>query len=143
MKSDIENSDWVVVSGSAAGFAQELSMRSHRLVADEPLSVGGTDTGPAPYELLLSALGACTSMTLSMYARHKRWPLESVTVRLKHSKIDAADCPECETEVGKVDQIEREIELRGELSEEQRERLLEIANNCPIHRTLRSEIRVS
>jgi len=139
---DLSESTEVVVQGSAAGLAQEISVRDHRLLADEPTSVGGTDTGPAPYEYLLSALGACTSMTLSLYARHKQWPLEHVVVRLKHSKVDAAECDDCETKVGKVDRIEREVEVTGELSEEQRARLLEIANRCPVHRTLSSEISI-
>ncbi len=139
---DEHSAGTVVVRGSSAGFAQEIRVREHQLIADEPASVGGTDSGPAPYDLLLSALGACTSMTLGMYARHKQWPLESVTVRLKHSKVEAADCEDCEAREGKIDRIEREIELFGDLSEEQRLRLLEIANKCPVHRTLRSEISI-
>jgi putative redox protein len=130
----------VVVRGSAGGFAQEILAGRHRLHADEPVAVGGTDAGPGPYELLLAALGACTSMTIAMYARRKGWPLDDVTVRLRHAKIHAADCADCETREGKVDQIERRIELHGALDEEQRARLLDIANKCPVHRTLSSEI---
>lgn len=130
----------VVVHGSAAGFAQEVTAAGHRLAADEPVAVGGTDTGPDPYGLLLAALGSCTSMTVALYARRKKWPLEAVTVRLRHSKIHAEDCERCETKVGKLDRIEGEIELHGPLDEAQRARLLEIAHKCPVHRTLTSEI---
>lgn len=130
----------VVVRGSAAGFAQEIQAGRHRLHADEPLSAGGTDTGPSPYELLLAALGACTSMTVAMYARRKAWPLEDVTVHLRHSKIHATDCAECETQAGMLDRIERDIHFAGSLTDAQRSRLLEIANKCPVHRTLTSEI---
>jgi uncharacterized OsmC-like protein len=130
----------VVVRGSAAGFAQEIYAGAHRLHADEPVSAGGTDTGPSPYDLLLAALGACTSMTVAMYARRKAWPLEEVTVHLRHSRIHAADCAECETKEGMLDRIERDIHFAGPLTEEQRSKLLEIANKCPVHRTLTSEI---
>jgi putative redox protein len=132
----------VVVRGSAAGFAQEIHAGRHRIVADEPVSAGGTDTGAAPYELLLAALGACTSMTLGMYARRKAWPLEEVTVHLRHSKIHAADCAACETTDGFLDRIERDIHLDGPLTAEQRSKLLEIADKCPVHRTLTSEIEI-
>ena len=130
----------VIVHGNAAGFAQEISVGPHRLAADEPVAAGGTDTGPNPYDLLLAGLGACTSMTVAMYARRKQWPLEAVTVRLRHSKIHAADCESCETKEGLLDRIERDVEFTGPLSEEQRARLLEIANKCPVHRTLTSEV---
>ncbi|MBI3937217.1 MAG: OsmC family protein [Betaproteobacteria bacterium] len=121
-------------------FTQAIALGAHRLRADEPVSFGGTDTGPSPYDLLLAGLGACTSMTLRLYADQKQWPLDHVTVRLKHEKIHAQDCAECETKEGKVDKIEREIELIGALDDVQRARLLEIANKCPVHRTLRSEV---
>ena len=130
----------VIARGSAAGLAQEIETGRHRLAADEPVEAGGTDTGPSPYELLLAALGACTSMTLSMYARRKQWPLERVTVRLRHGRIHAQDCAECETKEGMLDRVEREISLTGPLDAEQRERLLAIANRCPVHRTLVSEV---
>ncbi len=130
----------VIVTGNAAGYAQEITVGPHRLSGDEPTAAGGTDTGPNPYDLLLAALGSCTSMTIAMYARRKGWPLEAVTVRLRHSRIHAADCESCETKEGLLDRIEREVELGGRLGEEQRARLLEIANKCPVHRTLTSEI---
>ncbi len=130
----------VVVRGSARAFVQEVEVGGHRLVADEPAAVGGTDGGPTPYDLLLAALGSCTSMTLGMYARRKGLPLESVSVRLRHSKIHAADCADCETREGLLDQIERDLELVGDLDDEQRARLLEIADKCPVHRTLTSRI---
>lgn len=132
----------VVVHGSVKGFAQEVTVAHHRLLADEPRAVGGSDTGPNPYDLLISALGACTSMTVSLYARRKQWPLEAVTVRLRHSRIHAADCADCEAEGGMVDRIESEVELHGELSEAQRARLIEIANKCPVYKTLTSEIHI-
>jgi putative redox protein len=103
----------VIVRGSAAGFVQEIFAGLHRLSADEPQAAGGTDTGPSPYDLLLAALGSCTSMTVAMYARRKGWPLEQVKVRLRHFKIYASDCAECETKEGKIDRIERDIEFAG------------------------------
>jgi putative redox protein len=130
----------VIVTGDASGLAQDITVDRHRLSADEPLAAGGTDAGPSPYDLLLCALGSCTSMTLALYARRKQWPLRAVTVRLRHSKIHAADCETCETREGQLDHIEREVELVGDLDEGQRARLLEIANRCPVHRTLKSEI---
>ena len=130
----------VVVRGSAAGFAQEVIAPSHRFPVDEPVSDGGTDTGPSPYDLLLAALGACTSMTVGLYARRKSWPLDEVTVTLWHSRNYVADCASCETKPALLDHIDCEIELVGRLSEEQRARLLDIANKCPVHRTLTSRI---
>jgi uncharacterized OsmC-like protein len=132
----------VVVRGSGAGFAQEIHAGRHRIVADEPASAGGTDTGPSPYDLLLVALGACTSMTVAMYARRKAWPLDEVEVHLRHSKIHAIDCAECETKEGMLDRIERDIHFTGPLTDEQRSKLMEIANKCPVHRTLTSEIEI-
>lgn len=133
----------VTVTGAASGFAQQVRVGRHALTGDEPLAAGGTDTGPNPYDLLLAALGTCTSMTLGMYARRKQWPLESVTVRLSHQKVHAEDCADCDVKVGLLDRIEREIELVGALSAEQRARLLEIADKCPVHRTLTSEIAIA
>jgi putative redox protein len=132
----------VIVQGSARGFFQEIQLGGHRLVSDEPVEVGGTEQGPSPYDLLLAALGSCTSMTVGLYARRKGWPLEAVRVLLNHSKIHAQDCEDCETKVGMLDLIERNVELIGPLDGEQRSRLLEIANRCPVHRTLTSEIAI-
>jgi putative redox protein len=132
----------VVVRGTGSGFAQKISAGEHHLVVDEPLSAGGTDTGPTPYEFLLAALGACTAMTVTMYARRKNWPLVGIVVRLSHSKIHAEDCFECHTEAGFLDRIDCEIELTGSLSPDERLRLLEIAEKCPVHRTLTSEISI-
>jgi putative redox protein len=130
----------VIVHGSTKGFSQEIRAGDHTLRADEPKTLGGTDTGPNPYDLLLGALGACTSMTVSLYARRKQWPLEAVTVRLRHAKVHASDCADCETKQGKLDSIVCEVELHGSLTEEQRKRLLVMANRCPVHKTLKSEI---
>ena len=132
----------VVVRGAATGFAQEILVGPFRLTADEPKALGGTGTGPPPYDFLLASLGSCTSMTIALYARRKGWPLAGVTVQLRHSKIHAADCLECETKEGRIDRIERNIQLSGALTEEQRLRLLEIANKCPVHRTLTGEINI-
>src|ERR1700693_2729959 len=129
----------VIVWGEGATFAQQIAAGRHRLKGDEPDSVGGTDTGPSPYDFLLAALGYCTSMTVGMYARKKNWPLERVTVWLRHSKIYAADCSESETREGMLDRIERDERFAGPLNAEQHSRLLEIANKCPVHRTLTSE----
>jgi uncharacterized OsmC-like protein len=130
----------VVVRGNAAGFAQEILAGRHRLTADEPVAAGGADTGPTPYDLLLAGLGACTSMTVALYARRKSWPLEAVTVRLRHSRTHAADCADCETKEGMLDHIESDLEFAGRLTQEQRSKLLEIAEKCPVHRTLVAEI---
>jgi uncharacterized OsmC-like protein len=132
----------VVVAGGPRGLAQDIAAGNHRLRADEPVAVGGTDTGPTPYDLLLAALGACTGMTLRLYADRKGLPLTGVRVRLRHDRIHAADCVACETKEGKISRIEREIELYGPLTPEQRRRLLEIADRCPVHRTLTSEISI-
>jgi uncharacterized OsmC-like protein/fermentation-respiration switch protein FrsA (DUF1100 family) len=123
-------------------FQQIISTGPHRLLADEPVAAGGEDTGPGPYDLLLASLGACTSMTMRMYADRKSLPLERVTVTLKHQKIHAEDCAECETKEGMLDQIDRVIAMEGSLDAEQRKKLMEIADKCPVHRTLTSEIRI-
>lgn len=129
-----------VVVAETGPLSQRIQAGRHIMVADEPTSAGGEDTGPTPYGLLLAALGACTSMTVRMYANRKEWPLESTTVTLKHSRIHAADCADCETREGRLDHVERVIQLDGDLDDEQRARLIEIANKCPVHRTLRSEV---
>jgi uncharacterized OsmC-like protein/fermentation-respiration switch protein FrsA (DUF1100 family) len=123
-------------------FQQTVTIGPHRLLADEPAAAGGEDTGPGPYDFLLAGLGACTSMTMRLYADRKSLPLERVTVTLKHSKIYAEDCAECETKAGMLDQIERVIAMEGVLDAEQRKKLMEIADKCPVHRTLTSEIHI-
>ncbi len=130
----------VVVKTGAAGYCTEIIAGGHGITADEPVSVGGTNRGPSPYDYLVAALGACTSITLRMYADRKKWPVEGITVRLDHRKIHAADCGVCENSIGKIDHITREIELAGPLDAEQKQRLLEIADKCPVHRTLHSEV---
>lgn len=130
----------VIVRGKAPRLAQEIEVGGHRVSADEPMAVGGTDTGPNPYDLLLAALGSCKSITVTMYARRKEWRLESVTVRLRHQKIHADDCESCESKDVLLDRIECDVEFTGALTFEQRTRLFEIANRCPVHRTLTSEI---
>jgi uncharacterized OsmC-like protein/fermentation-respiration switch protein FrsA (DUF1100 family) len=132
----------VVQETRASKFQQAVTVGPHHLTADEPVAAGGQDTGPGPYDFLLTGLGACTSMTMRMYADRKSLPLDRVTVTLKHSKIHAEDCEECETREGMLDQIEREISIEGVLDAEQRKKLMEIADKCPVHRTLHSEIRI-
>jgi len=143
----------VAVSGDAPGlvvvretrnskFQQTVSIGPHQMLADEPAAAGGEDTGPGPYDFVLAGLGACTSMTMRMYADRKSLPLQRVTVTLKHSKIHAEDCAECETKAGMLDQIERVIAMEGALDAEQRGKLMEIADKCPVHRTLTSEIHI-
>lgn len=132
----------VVVRGNASGFFQEIVAGGYPLTSDEPATAGGTDRAPTPYDLLLAALGSCTSMTAGLYARRKGWPLESVTVHLTHSRIHAEDCANCETKEGRLDRIDVAIELHGTLTDEQRARLLEITEKCPVHRTLQSEIEI-
>ena len=135
--------DSVLVRETRAGkFQQEIRVGPHRLLADEPTSAGGDDSGPSPYDLLTAALGACTAMTLRLYADRKQLPLDRVRVTLRHTKIHANDCGECETKEGRIDRIERVIELDGPLDDAAREKLLEIADKCPVHRTLQSEVLV-
>ena len=132
----------IVTDSGAGGYTQQIAAGHHRLVADEPRPIGD-DAGPTPYDLLLGALGACTSMTVRMYAERKRWPLERVRVTLQHSRIHARDCADCETSNGWIDHIDRRIELTGDLDETQRQRLLDIAERCPVHQTLTSEVDVA
>ena len=132
----------VVVRGNARGFLQEVVIGKHHLRVDEPVSVGGSDAAPGPYDYLLIALGSCTSMTVGLYARRKQLPLENITVSLSHSRIHAKDCEECEMKEGMLDRIDISIELTGPLTPEQREKLMEIAAKCPVHRTLKSEINI-
>jgi len=130
----------VTVSGDRSGLRQSISVGPHQLLSDEPKRAGGNDQGPDPYEMLLAALGSYTNMTLRMYAERKEWPLQEIRVVLKHSKSYAKDCADCERPTAMLDRIERRITLIGELSAGQRQRLLEIANLCPVHRTLTSKI---
>lgn len=131
----------VVVKETGEGkFTQAIATEFYPLRADEPKSYGGDESGATPYDLLLSGLGACTSMTIRLYADRKGWPLEQVEVTLSHNKIHAEDCSDCETKAGRLDLIERSVSLRGNLNEDQRARLLEIADKCPVHRTLESEV---
>lgn len=132
----------VVQETRKSKFNQTISVGPHRLIADEPVAAGGEDAGLGPYDFLLAGLGACTSMTMRLYAERKSLPLDRVTVTLKHSKIYAKDCAECETRDGMLDQIERDIAMDGALDPEQRRKLMEIADKCPVHRTLTSEIRI-
>lgn len=132
-----------VVVSSCDGLRQEVWAGRHTLTADEPADAGGEDAGPNPYELLLAALGSCTSLTLLMYARRKKWPLEHVEVRLVHERVHARDCDECEEKEGYLDRIEKDIFVSGPLSPEQVRRLGEIAEKCPVNRTLNSNIHIS
>jgi len=133
----------VVVRGEARGFYQEITSGRHRLVADEPIAAGGTDLGPGPYDLMLAALGSCMSMTIALYARAKQWPLETVVIRLRHSRTYAKDCAECVIRNDTLlDRIDTEVKLTGALTAEQERKLMEVAHRCPVHRTLKSEINI-
>ncbi len=132
----------IVKNDKNARFAQDIVVGPHRLRADEPESLGGNDSGPTPYDFLLAALGSCTAITIRMYAERKGWPLENITVTLRHEKIHAEDCADCETRTGLIDRIDKTIALDGPLDAAQRARLLEIAGKCPVNRTLKSEIAI-
>jgi len=132
-----------VIVHSLGNLRHEIDAGAHTFYADEPADAGGDDAGPTPYDLLLGALGTCTSMTLLMYARRKSWPLEDVEVRLSHQRDYARDCEECDTKPVQIDQIERRITLKGSLDQSQRARLLEIAEMCPVHRTMTGTIMVT
>lgn len=130
----------VTVDDGAVRYSQSISAGSHLLRGDEPIEAGGSDTGPNPYELLLAALGSCASITVRMYADRKQWPLEGVHIELSYGATHADDSAACDTETMMITGIEMEVSFAGNLSEQQRERLLEIANKCPVHRTLTSRI---
>jgi uncharacterized OsmC-like protein len=138
----VEEVGMQVIVESGEGLRQEIVVRGKRIVADEPADVGGTDQGPNPYELLLGALGSCTAMTILLYARRKQWPVEHVRVELDHSRVHVRDCEECETDDVKLDYFRKRVTLRGPLSEEQRARLAEISQRCPVQRTLTGTIRI-
>ncbi len=132
----------VVRETRTSKFQQTVSVGPHRMLADEPVAAGGEDSGPGPYDFLLAGLGACTSMTMRLYADRKSLPLDRVTVTLTHNKIHAEDCAECETRTGMLDRIDRVIGMEGTLDAEQRAKLMEIADKCPVHRTLTSEVHI-
>lgn len=132
----------VVVRTARGGFRSEVEAGGHRMVVDEPASLGGTGAGPTPYDYLLASLGACTGMTLRMYADRKGWPLEEVVVRMSHGRVHEVDCENCQSPQSRVDRVDREIDLVGPLDEAQRARLLQIANQCPVHRTLATGFQV-
>lgn len=138
-----EHHDGVTVTERNQVFTQDIIAGPHQMVADEPLSAGGNDLGPTPYDLLLAALGTCTSMTLRMYAQRKGLQVDNIQVKLEHSRIEAADCEACEDQSGKVDQIRRRIRIDGDITDEQRQRMLEIANKCPVHRTLHNQKQIT
>lgn len=124
------------------GLLVTLEAAGHALKSDEPLGHGGENQGPSPYDYLSAALASCTIMTLHMYARHKGWPLEAVRAEISHGKIHARDCEKCESKKGKVDRFDRVLEFEGDLDDDQRKRLLEIADRCPVHRTLNEEVEI-
>jgi len=132
----------VVVRNAQGGYRTEVAAAGHTLLADEPASVGGTEAGPSPYDLLLGAVGACTAMTVRMYAGRKGWPLEDVTIRLRQGHDYARDCADCATQAVAIPRIEREVEFQGPLTDEQRERLMYIASRCPVAQTLEKGIHV-
>lgn len=138
----LRDADRAVTRTRKGGFYTDVAIRGHTLVADEPVSVGGEDAGPTPYDYLLAGLGSCTSMTLQMYAGRKGWPLEEAVVRLRHKKLHGPDCEDCETGEPRLDLVDRDIELVGDLDEEQRARLMQIADRCPVHRTLDAGVRI-
>ncbi|MEM0994739.1 MAG: alpha/beta fold hydrolase [Bacteroidota bacterium] len=141
-KSMLDSDKQVAVRLGEKGFTSEVMVRHHHLTADEPASVGGNDFGPTPYELVSAGLGACTAMTIQMYARRKKWLVEEVVVHIDHKKDHAEDCEHCDETKNKIDVFDRTIELKGDLSEEQITRLMEIADRCPVHRTLHEEVLV-
>ena len=139
---DIEHPNEVAAQTRGGEFRTEINAAGFELVADEPAAVGGGGEGPTPYDLLSAALASCTTMTLMMYARHKGIELESVTVRVRHDKIHAKDCEDCESKSGKIDEFVRELHIEGGLTDEQRQRMVEIADRCPVHKTMHGEVKI-
>jgi len=139
----VATTGWVAATTGPSGFTTAITVDGHTLIGDEPLEQGGADLGPGPYDLLAAALASCTSMTLQLYARRKGLDLQTVTTHVRHDKIHAADCEDCETRDGKIDQLTLVIELVGTLDAAARTRLIEIADRCPVHRTLQGEIKIS
>ena len=138
----MSNTTRVRVEDQNRGFRQKIVARHHEWIADEPVEVAGTDTGPTPYEILLGALGACIAITVRMYANRKSWPLTAINIELSHHKEHATDCDDCEQTTGYVDVIEKQVTFSGDLSEEQIARLHEIAGKCPVHRTLSGTVQI-
>ena len=136
------NAPWVTSTTTGTSFRTEIDVAGHTVVADEPAGSGGANDGPSPYDLLLGAIGSCTAMTVRMYAARKQWPLEEVVVRLRNERKHAVDCENCATQRVGIKRIEREVELRGELTDEQRQRLMEIADRCPVKQTLERGIEI-
>jgi putative redox protein len=132
----------MITAHTIENYQVQINARQHQFVADEPESKGGDDRGPNPYDLLLASLAACKVITVHMYAQRKGWPVEKVNISMSHQKIDAADCDDCDSESGKVDEIRCDISFEGDLDDDQRQRLAEIANRCPVHRTLSSETKI-
>jgi putative redox protein len=143
MTTSVQDDGWVTTHVGASGYRADLRARTHVFASDEPTAAGGTDTAATPYELLLGALGACTAMTLRFYADRKKWPLEGATVRLRTARSHATDCEQCESQPVGITTLEREVELRGSLSDEQRSRLLMIADRCPVKQSLERGIQVA
>jgi putative redox protein len=133
---------YVCVDTGHPKYVQDVSIGPHVFHTDEPAELGGTDAGPNPYELILAALGSCTAITVHMHAERRKWPLEAVRVRLSHARVHAQDCAQCDVKPATLDRVELEISLRGALTDEQRQRLLDVARHCPVHRTLTAGIRV-
>jgi putative redox protein len=137
-----DSATWVRATVAAQSLRADIEARGHSIIADEPVSFGGTDAGPTPYEILLAALSSCTAMTLRFYAKRKSWPLESVSVSLRSGRIHEKDCEHCATEPVGISHIQRKVEMTGPLTDEQRDRLLQIADRCPIKQTLEHGIHV-
>ncbi|SDR88330.1 alpha/beta fold hydrolase [Gramella sp. MAR_2010_147] len=140
---ELETDHEVMANLGASGFTTQIIAGNHHLVADEPIKVGGSDLGPNPYELVSSGLAACTSMTIQMYARRKKWLIDNVETHVSYSKKHADDCKDCENDMAKIDSFEREISIKGDLDEKQLKRLMEIADKCPVHKTLSSKAQIN